>query len=238
MYWFSAIGQRTAWLFVKPLFHFFLHLRVLGKENIKGSKDPVILAVNHISELDGPMLPVSIDFFSPLLPIIFVSLEKKRYKGNYYPSFIYSTIVFRLVGMYPATIGLKNYERSLATHINFLKKGVSVAIFLEGKCKTSTSVQKVKGGVIELVKQTGCPVIPVAISGHYLSKRKDFFFRKKHSILSFGKPILKEEIFEGYENISYSNYENIAKEKIMVKIESLLDGHVKERASRGVREKS
>ena len=179
MYWFSVIGQRIAWLFVKPLFHFFLHFRVKGKKNIKGIKGPVILAVNHISELDGPMLPISFNFFSPLLPIIFVGLEKKRYKDNYYPSFIYSTTVFRFVGIYPAIIGLRNYEKSLATHIDFLKKGISVAIFLEGKCKSETDVQKVKGGVIELVKQTGYPVVPVAVSGHYLSTRKDFFRRKK-----------------------------------------------------------
>ena len=227
MYWFSAIGQRTAWLFVKPLFHFFLHFRIIGKENIKGLKGPVILAVNHISELDGPMLPIAIDFFSPLLPVIFVSLEKKRYKGNYYPSFIYSTTIFRLVGMYPVIIGLRNYEKSLATHIDFLKKGVSVGIFLEGKCKTGTSVQKVKGGVIELVKQTGCSVVPVAVSGHYLSTREDFFKRRKHSTLSFGKPISKEEIFEGYENITHGDYEEIATKKIMVKIESLLEDQMK-----------
>ena len=235
MYWFSAIGQRIAWIVFKPFLHFFIHLRIIGKKNVKKLKEPVIYAVNHVSELDGPILPAGFNFFSSQLPIIFVSLERKYYKDKHLPPIFYNSFFFRFLGVYPAVTGIKNYEKSLTTHIDFLRKGVSVAIFLEGKRMPDAGIHKAKGGVVALARQTGCSVIPVAVSGHYRTTFKDFFLRKKYSILSFGKPISNKELFDGYENIKYSDYKEIAMKKIVIKIGGLLDGHMNERELRKAR---
>lgn len=75
-----------------------------------------------------------------------------------------------------------------------------------------------KGGIVALSQITGLPIIPVAISGLYRIKLKDFLLRRHKAVVRFGKPIYPEELFEGYENPTEKDYKKIANEKVMTKI--------------------
>lgn len=223
MYKLPFILQTLFWIPARLVLHFFVHFKILGKKNLKEVRRGVIFAVNHVSESDPILLPSALNPFSSFMPIFYVSLKKGYYKHLGLKSFFYGATVFKIFGAYPAEIGIKNYEISLAKHIQLLKMGKSVCIFPEGKRSLNGGLLPPKGGVVALAKFTGKPIVPVAISGHFKMTWKDLFMRRRNIMISFGKPISTEQLFAGLENVTYSDYKTIASEKIMVEVEKLLD---------------
>ncbi len=229
MLWLPFILQTIIWIPTYFLFKIFLRLRIAGKENIKGFERGVIFAMNHTSELDSILLPAAINPFSRLMPMFYVSKDDISYKHLGIRATLYGGRFFRLWGAYPVTLGLKNYERSLDAHIKLLDLGKSVCIFPEGRKSKDAGLQKPKGGVVALSKATGRPIVPVAVSGHFKITFKDFFLCRRRVMISFGEPIYIKELFEGHENAIPKQYEEIACEKVVKRIATLLDGHMKER---------
>ncbi len=222
-YWTVDIAQRLWWFFTKPLFLFFLHFKVNGKENLYSLPNGIIFASNHLSELDGELISESFDLFSKRIPFFYVTRERSYYSDGFIETFVFNRVVLHLSGAYPAIVGINDYEKSLASHIELLKKKKNVVIFPEGKRTRDGFFLPAKGGVIALVKHSGAPVVPVAISGVLKITLKDFLLRKRFVKISFGKPIFPVELFAGYENAEPQDYKKIAEERIMKKIKELLD---------------
>jgi 1-acyl-sn-glycerol-3-phosphate acyltransferase len=223
-YWVCEIGQRLTIFFTGPLCRVFLRKKVYGKENIKGIKPGVIFAMNHLSEWDPFAFADTFSLFSRMLPIYFISLESKYYREHKtLRSWFYGGNFFRFMGAYPAILGMKDYEKSLAFQIEMLKKGKNVLIFPEGGRSKDGKLQPAKGGVIALAKAANVSVVPVAISdGVFHVSLKDFLLRKRSVTIHIGKPISNEEIFREHKELQYSDYPKLADEKIMAKIAELL----------------
>lgn len=211
--------QSLVWIPLYIIWKAFLRLEVSGKENLVGLKKPVIFAPNHISELDPIIVPArSINPLDPLMHMFHVSREKSFYKRK-----IYGGCFFKLVGAYPVVVGVRDYGKSLKTHVNFLKQKRNVCIFPEGKRNgADNKVSKVKGGVVYLAKASGCVIVPVALSGHYGMGVKDFLLRKRKVHLTYGKPVSNDELFAGFDRNNFSLYEKIAQERVMNKVNDML----------------
>lgn len=236
--YFTHAFQSLVWVPLYLMWRYFLRLEIYGKKNLEGLKKPVIYAANHVSELDPVILPArSINPFDPLMHMFHVSREKDFYKKSFF-QFIYGGTFFKLVGAYPAKVGVRDFGKSLETHVNFLKTNRNVCIFPEGRKSEDAGLLRAKGGVVYLAKATGLPIVPIAISGHFKLTPKDFFLRRRTVMLSYGKPIYPDELFEGYDPEDYHSYEEIAHKKIMTRIASLLDNHMKERLLRKTRERA
>lgn len=238
MWWTPFILQTLIWIPTRVLFVIFLRFNITGRNNTKGFKKGVIFAMNHMSELDPILLPASLNPFSKIMPMYYVSKDKSAYKHLGIRGTMYGGKFFRLWGAHPVTVGLKNYDKSLARHIKLLEKGKSVCIFPEGRKSDDAGLQEPKGGVVALAKATGRPVVPVAVSGHFKMSVKDFFLCYRSVMISFGDPITVEELFKGFEKAAPRQYQEIAREKVVKKIAELLDGHMKERMMRRVREQA
>jgi 1-acyl-sn-glycerol-3-phosphate acyltransferase len=52
--------QTSIWPITRPLFRFFIHLKVEGLENLNKLSPGVIFAANHTSELDPILVPASL----------------------------------------------------------------------------------------------------------------------------------------------------------------------------------
>lgn len=233
---FPSILQTLIWVPTRILLKTFLHLNVRGLENLQELEPGVIFAVNHLSELDPILLPATMNPLSKLMPMYYVSRDKSGYTtAAGFRKHLYGGSFFSLWGAYPAILGIRNYERSLAAHIELIKRGKSVCIFPEGKKSEDAGLQRPKGGIVELARQTGAPIVPVAVSGHFRMSKREFFLRKRYSMVSYGKPITVEDLFEGHGDPSPKQYEKIVSEKIIPRIASLLDDHMKERLLRKVR---
>lgn len=188
--------QTFMWPIMWIVLHVFGRIVILGRENIHGHKDGAIFAVNHASEFDPILIPATLNPFSALMPMFYLSRERAFYEKSGLAQYIYGGIFFNIWGAYPVTVGTGgDYEYALRHHIKILTRGHSVCIFPEGGKTPDGKIGDGKPGVAYLSWRTGRSVIPVAIHGHYNMGPMEFFGRKRTIVISYGKPITKKEFF-------------------------------------------
>ncbi len=130
-------------------------LRFLGAQHIpKGG--PAIVAANHISALDGPVLALATVAGSRRAVHFLVAAEffEHRFIGP----------VMRLYRQIPIRRGAGDaaaLEEISAT----IRAGALVGIFPEGRVNPGTELQRVRTGLVRIALATGVPVIPAGIWG-------------------------------------------------------------------------
>jgi len=214
MYRAPLILQTLIWIPTRIILRFFLRLEVKGLENLEGLKKPVIFAVNHSSEWDPILVPASLPFLSPLMPMFYTSREREFYEKRGVQSLFYGGFFFKIWGAYPVKVGVKNYERSLKEHIKLLEMGAgSLCIFPEGGKTPDGTTKEFKGGVSFLSKRIWVPTIPTKIDGYFRMTKKDFFMRKRKVTITFGRPLTPPSLFSEEKYITPSDHKIFA-EKI------------------------
>jgi 1-acyl-sn-glycerol-3-phosphate acyltransferase len=183
------ILQKLIWIPTNIVFRFFGHLNVKGLENLKDVMAPVIFACNHTSELDPFFVPASIPFFSRFSPIFYTSREKAFYDNSGWRQLFYGGTFFKIWGSYPVYVGLHDYKKSLINHIQILRDGGNLGIFPEGRTTPDGSIQPARGGIAYLAYATGAAIVPVRIRGVFGLSTKDFFLRRAHLSITYGKPM-------------------------------------------------
>ncbi len=191
-----AILQFLITSVTRSLFFVFARWKVVGlKENVLSLKRPVIFAANHHSEIDVFLVPAALLFHFRHWPVFFITGGGKEFYNNFgWRNLIYGGLLFKALGAYPTFKGQKNYERSLLNHFQIVEDGYSIYIFPEGKRNGEVETENVRGGSAYLAYRFNIPVIPVAISGTYHTKPRQFFTFRRRIKLEFGRPIYPEEI--------------------------------------------
>jgi len=190
------ILQTLIWIPARLVFVLFTHIKIKGKDNLKGLGKGVIFASNHASEVDPLLIPAVLNLFSKLFPMFYVSRNKDFYDTSGWRQKIYGGLFFALWGAYPAYSGRRNYEEALKHHIQILNKRKSIHIFPEGgKSKTGDITDRAHAGAAFLSWKSGVPIIPVFIGGTFNTTMKGFFTGKKKYSISFGKPLNPEDLF-------------------------------------------
>lgn len=220
--------QRFVWLPLRLFMIISFSLEIKGSENIKNLKGNMILASNHLSELD-PLLIVSVlPFFSRKLPLIYVSRQKSLYMGPDWAKWkqlLYGGIFFKMIGAYPSYKGLRNYELALPHHLKVIKKGGNVAIFPYGGIVRTKERPKARGGVSFLTHGTKLPIMPLKISGTENITLQNILSRDKKITFTFGKPIVAKDIFKDTNKVildeERNDYETAA-EVVMKRVEKLI----------------
>ncbi|MEK6646550.1 MAG: lysophospholipid acyltransferase family protein [Candidatus Firestonebacteria bacterium] len=137
-----------------PLFKMFFKLEIIGEENIPKTS-AVIIAANHLSFLDPPILGTAV---------------RKRHLHFLARRSLFKNIFFgwilRNVHTYPIandSIGKGGIE----TAIKLLEEGKAVVVFPEGTRSHTGELQKGKSGIGMVSYKSKFPVIPVYIDGTY-----------------------------------------------------------------------
>ncbi|HEY4503990.1 MAG TPA: lysophospholipid acyltransferase family protein [Candidatus Paceibacterota bacterium] len=190
------ILQKIIWVQTRVILSFFGHFKVYGLENLKDIKSNAIFASNHSSELDPILLPASLPFWSPFSPIFYASLSKSKYVNSGWRQHFYGGTFFKLWGAHPVYTGFKDYGMSLVNQMKLLNDNKNLFVFPEGRITLDGNIQPARGGVAYLAEYSSRPIVPVAIFGVYGMRNKDFFLRKRHIKVCFGKPIYKKEFQE------------------------------------------
>ncbi len=215
--------QKVGFVVFYTLHKIFVRIKIEGRENLLGLKkagNPVILALNHTSELDVTASPLILGFISPLYPIYYVTAPKEQFKTFGWRNYIYGGIFFNILGGYPINSGFKDYETSLETFIDLLDQRQTVLIFPEGKRTTDGTLQKARGGLGFLVYETRATVVPVVINTfHDMAWWKYFGFQRK-VVIRILKPVLPEEVIKT-EEPNVEDY-RMASHEIMEKIQVVL----------------
>lgn len=156
-------------------------ITVRGSENIP-TIGPVILAPNHRANIDPP----------------YISLATTRQmhfmaKEELFRVPVFGRI-FRGVEAFPVKRGTAD-RAALRTAINLLKEGRVVTIFPEGTRSPNLSLQDAEKGFALIARQSGAPIVPIAIEGTEKMLAKGAKrLRRGHVTVTVGKPLTVAEI--------------------------------------------
>jgi 1-acyl-sn-glycerol-3-phosphate acyltransferase len=175
---------RLAQIFCKIYFLLYHRVKVKGLRDLKiflrerGYK-PVILAANHESYLDPPLIGM-------LFPraIRFIAWD------GLFKIPIFAALL-RALGSVPVNQQNKNSGASLLRDVmEFIKSGYRVLIFPEGERSPDGNLLPFEGGVALISLKTGAPIVPVWIDGTFeaypISQKIP---RPRRVSLKFGAPI-------------------------------------------------
>ena len=162
--------------FLKFLVHIFCQVvffvKLIGKENLP-SEGPVILAVNHTSLWDPPVLIASV-------PRHMRVMAKKELFDHKMLS-----PILKIADAFPVSRG-SNDIGAIKTALQTLKEGDMFTIFPSGKRVLANESSEAKAGVALIAARSGAPVIPVALRGGY----KPFHQVK----IYFGQPVTMKPV--------------------------------------------
>ena len=93
---------------------------------------------------------------------------------------------------------IKEGLKTILTGIEKVKGGISTWIFPEGtrnKSEDPADLMEFREGSLKIAEKSGCPVIPVAITGtDDVFERHIPWIRKSHVIIEYGEPIYLKEL--------------------------------------------
>lgn len=142
---------RLGYLILRPVF-FLYRLKIEGKENVP-LKGKIIVAANHVSYLDPPVLAVAI--FPRKLHFM---AKKELFKIP-----VFSSLISAL-GAFP--VGRGSIDRqALKRAIEVLNKDEALALFPQGTRVREGSMEKIYDGASYLAQKTEALVIPIGIIG-------------------------------------------------------------------------
>lgn len=171
-------------------------VRVHARSNLPTS-GPFILASNHLSWMDVPLIPA---FITPILMNrkVVAMAKEELFKGKL-------GWLVRFLGAFPVKRGEAD-RQSMRAAEQQLQQGNILFIFPEGTRSKTHTLAKGHAGLGMIALRTGVPVVPVAVWG---SEKVLRAFRPRVNI-SFGEPIIlkpkgrkitREDIDEATETI-------------------------------------
>ncbi|MDJ0792447.1 MAG: lysophospholipid acyltransferase family protein [Acidimicrobiia bacterium] len=131
-------------------------LEVTGKEHVP-QRGSVVIAANHFSHLDVPLIGLNLDRFLRFLAV------DELYGRN-----LAFDAALNLFGAIP--LDRDGYPvAALRTAIAYLEDGHAIGVFPEGRRVESWGVDPPKRGAAWLAWMTGAPLLPVTIYGTHVS---------------------------------------------------------------------
>lgn len=164
------------YLLVRKLLSIFFHIKykinVINEENIPDMKGGYIVAANHQSYVDPPLIASVIrGKFS------FMAKDELFHKNPFF------TFIIKACGAFPIVRGAGD-DAPLKLAEEKLKNGRIFVIFPEGTRSKDGTIGRIKSGIAVIAGQSGAPVLPVCI--RYTGKR--------NIDVNFGKLIPPEEL--------------------------------------------
>ena len=150
-------------------------VKVMHKERIPDLKGGFIIACNHQSNLDPPMVAVFIrGKFS------FIAKEELFHKNRFF------TFVIKHCGAFPVARGSGD-DAPIKTSVECVQKGRIFVIFPEGTRSKDGVIGRMKSGVVLIASQANAPVLPVCL--RYIKHKN-----KKRVMANIGEMIPAEDI--------------------------------------------
>jgi long-chain acyl-CoA synthetase len=191
------LRSAASYLLARPALFLLARPRVMGRENLRGVRGPLLLISNHVSDFD-------IAFIRTALPARIrhtlaiatggEALEKLRSPASdrLWLARVYDrvqwTLAVGLLNLFPLPRHT-GFRKSFAYAGEAVDRGYSVLIFPEGKHTPDGKLQPFRTGVGLLANKLSIPVVPMRIDGLFEIKQSG----KKHAapgkiVVRIGKP--------------------------------------------------
>ena len=173
-----------AWI----LWHIGFRIRVEGRENLKKVQTKgCILAPTHVSAIDPVFIVVT--RWSRRM-VVFAKKELFEING-------FLTWFFRCCGAV-CVRGTKDEMAAIEQTVEKCRNGETLLIFPEGtrgKTESELELGEFHNGSFKMATKTGCPIIPLSISGSREILEAHFpKIRGTHVTVTYGKPIIPGEL--------------------------------------------
>lgn len=172
---------RAGWILFRGIFWLYFRWRIYGSENVP-REGPVILAANHCSFLDPPLIGSALP-----RPINYLARE--------------SLFRFPLIGaLLRAWNGVPvdrdgGGAKGLKTILDRLFQGAGIILFPEGTRTLDGQLQEPKAGIGLIVIKSTTPVVPVRVVGTFEAYGKNHWIPRPRPIaVIYGKPMFFEEL--------------------------------------------
>ena len=176
-----------------------LDVRLVGRQNMP-EKGPVIIASNHLSWTDVPLIPAY------LKPKVVYMAKEETFTGK-------MGWLVRFLGAFPVKRGEAD-RQSLRSAEEQLKAGRMLIMFPEGTRSRIQRLGQAHAGLGMIALRSGIPVVPVAINGSEKAFKK---FRPRITI-TFGEPML---LTPKGKKITRQDLDEVT-EQVMLRIASML----------------
>ena len=168
--------RQTLQKLVRIVFHAIAKIEFTGEENIP-AQGGIILATNHMSRLDIPLL-----FIIPARPDI-TALVTDKYQS--YPFFRWFTETAEGIWIDRTKADFTAFRQAAEV----IQAGKALGIAPEGTRSDTASLLEAKEGTALLAIRTNTPVVPVAIAGTENAVSQFKRLRRPHIVTRFGAPI-------------------------------------------------
>lgn len=158
---------------VRFVYHIVFHITLIGKENIPAEKGGFIIASNHVSNNDPPVIG-----------IMFRGKYSFMAKEELFKNKLFAWLI-RKLGAFPVKRGAGDGS-AIQTALKSLDNGRIFVIFPEGTRSKDGELGRAKSGVTLIAAQAKVPVVPVFIK----YGRKKF---RRNIVVSVGEMIPAEK---------------------------------------------
>lgn len=207
-----AVSQKIGWIFLRPFLKFFTRYSFSANCAISDLRKPLLIASNHQSYIDPPLIGTVLPFDCQAYPIYFITKDTimtAPVLGGF----------FKLFGAFRARRG-EGLQNSLTQPMTILNRGYSVVFFPEGKRHQIFAPENGRTGAATLALKTDVQILPVAICGLAPFSWKNFFLRRYRVKINVGRPFLLVDKLA--ELFCEGNIE-VGTQVIMREIEKLMD---------------
>lgn len=191
-------GYKFLGIFLKPLFKFYYHPRIINKEAIP-KEGPIIICGNHMHIYD--QCPVILS----TKRVVHYMAKKEYFDGKL-------KWFFKMTGCIPVNRSIKD-ENAKELALEVLENNGAIGLFPEGtRNKTKEFLLPFKFGAVSMAKKTNATIVPFGITGTYKFRSKDLTVR-------FGTPFkvddmtLEEANEKLYNEIKHLMKKNIKENK-------------------------
>jgi len=190
--------RANLWFWAKVL----LRLRIEGARHIP-RRGPVLIASNHVSHLDPPLVGVGVPRF------VFHMAKKELFVLK--PLMLFMTVIGTIM------VDRGQGKQALISAVDYLNNGECIVIFPEGTRSRDGVLGRGRSGAVVIAIRSGCPIVPAAIVGSEKALTKGSKFIKLVPVtVKFGeaytidyrgdtenipREVLRRETFRLMENI-------------------------------------
>ena len=194
----SLVRRLSLATWILPLARVFADLQVDGLEHVNHLTGPVVLASNHQSHMDVPVILAALP--GRLRARIAPAMAKEFFKAHFFPAehtwrqWFTNSVNYYLAAFYFNAFPLPQREAGARQTLRYIGEltgdGWSVLIFPEGVRSTSGNIKPFRAGIGMIASRLEIPVIPVRLDGSdHILPTNSRQIRRGRVRVTFGRPL-------------------------------------------------